>query len=1182
MKDYVSLHNHTQFSISDSLIWPDELFDKAKELGQSAIAVTDHGTLSGAWECLKASKRTGVKLIMGCEFYFVDDVDAPSGKVRHVILLAKNHEGYKNLLKASKLGFDNSKLVFNKVMPRIDWKILEECSSGLICTTACGGGILGNLINTRQLDKAYEQANRLKDIFGENLALEIQPHAMKRMSNNYNDYEDQMLVNHQLIRMGDNLNIKVIAATDAHFLTRDKYEAHDVLLAIGSGQPVRSRGRLKYNEEFYMKSRDEVYDFFYKYYKEKANEFCDNTLFFANMCEEPDWIDPKYSNPSGKELPTFPVKDQSDYGHFKTWLEGQENDVKKLDEDVSYLRYWCDRALHNKIAPSDIKLYKDRLEEELEVIEFRGFSSYMLIVADILDFCRKNNIHTGDGRGSCGGCLIAFLTDIHKADPIKYGLIFARFLNKFKTAYPDIDVDISSAGRDTVKAYIRKKYGEDHVAHVSNINTVTAKPYAKDIARVFEFGGDRKSAVKIGMDLADSIPSDPNKKEWTSICYALDNAPLFAAYAESKKYNQLKRFAEDFDHLFKAWGTHAGGIIIGKRPLVSIVPLRRDKEGNIAIEYDKDNAEENGLVKIDALAISSLDKVIMTLELIKLSGKTVPTRHTDYDNPDQATYDLISRGDTLCVFQLGKSMGTVDLCRKIKPKTIEDIALINALARPSAKNIREDFRAVRDGEKPMHLLHPDLKRAFGETLGFGLYEECLMYLAQDIAGWDLHKADGLRKLTKEKGKNPKKAKQLRKDFITNSVEKGFDKKMATKIWDEVVDKFQGYGFNKSHAIFYSMLGYQTAYLKAHYPLEFLTANLMHEVKSNAQSAKDNIAKIKEEIRRMNVKIIPPDINKSEMSYKIVDENTLMTGLDALKSIGKNSIPEIIEKRPFYSFDNFIDNVEGRLVNSGSVKALASGGCLDTFGRTRRQMYLYIDDYKKKLQAWKKRKTKIGEFAYPWPEEECPEWTVAEKCAMEFHYLGEALSGGLKERYPGFFNNRALNFSNLPNLFPETTDPYNKYYINSEKDGIIQGVIVEMREFPVKKETSKYFGQQMAKIRIEGPYGNQIVLTAFPRKLEYFYRRVRELAGSKVKLEPGIGIYCAGYANWYEGDISIVFEELMRVAPIPPLPKDLKPRKVAIKSHTRKSRKKSKKADPDKILEELENELIDEGHADILS
>lgn len=812
MTDFVSLHNQTFYSLLDSLIDPKDLFKRAKELGQSAIAITDHGSIGAAWDALKASRDTGVKLIIGCECYFVDDVTNINDKFRHIVLLAKNAIGYKNLLTLNKKGFDQGSFLGKKVYPIIDWNLLEQYTEGLICLTACGNGIINQLLIKNNFDEAEKTLLKLKKLFGDNLGLEIQPNNMKRGQNIYNDEIDQQFFNRRLIDLGKIHNIKVVPACNAHYLNKEDSDTHDVFLAIGSHQPKHSNYRLRYPvPEFYLKTGTEVKEFFSRNYGEEfSEELCSNTIYFSNLCETPDWIDPKFSNPSGKELPIFPVKDELDYKEFLTWSQLQSDDIRKLEEDKLFLRYHCEKFFDIRIKglndESRVK-YQARLVEELEVIEFHGFSSYMLIVADFIDWARRHDIAVGDGRGSVGGSLIGFLLGIHQADPIKYNLIFARFHNMDKTSFPDIDTDFAPSGRPKVQEYLRNKYGADHVAHVSNVNTITPKVYVRDIARACQLGGSKEEAVKIGNDVADCIPADIH-----SIDDALVKVPLFAEYC--KKYSEFILY-KNICGKYRAWSTHAGGIIISARPLTGLIPLRRDKDGALAIEYDKDKAEENGLVKMDTLGLSTLDTINETYKIIKSRGKELPPDVLDYDECDEETYKLITKGDTFCVFQFGTSAGTIDLCRRIKPRDINDLANINALARPSARDMRNDFIKTRDGDKKMTLLHPNLGRAFNSTYGFGLYEECLMYLAQDVAGWTLHSADRLRKLTKEKGKNPKKAQQWRSEFITDSVKNNVNEEIAKRIWDEVVDKFQGYGFNASLSVFETIDIYTSdgAYLK---------------------------------------------------------------------------------------------------------------------------------------------------------------------------------------------------------------------------------------------------------------------------------------------------------------------------------------------------------------------------------
>lgn len=1166
MTDFVSLHNQTDFSILDSLVPPKALLKRAKELGQKAIAITDHGTLASAWDAWKASKDTGVKLIIGCECYFQNDATNVNEKFRHVVLLAKNAAGYRNLLTLNKKGFDQSSFVGKRVYSVIDWKLLEQYSDGLICLTACGNGIISQLLMNHKMDEAETTLLKLKTIFGDNLGIEVQPNNMKRGSNIFNDEIDQFFLNRQLINLGKKHDIRVVAACNTHYLTKEESQTHDVFLAIGAHQPIFSNFRLRYPvPDFYLKTGDEVKTFFTRNYGEDlAQQLCDNSIYFADLCEVPQWIDPKFSNPSGKELPIFPVKDELDYVQFREWVATQPENIQKLEEDKLFLRYRCvirfDGRVKN-LTPEKRELYNKRIDEELDVLEYHGFSSYMLIVADFIEWARRHEIAVGEGRGSVGGSLVAFLLGIHQADPIKYNLIFARFHNKEKSSFPDIDTDFAPSGREKVQNYLRQKYGEDNVAHVSNVNTITPKVYARDIARACEIGGSKEDAIRIGNEVADCLPTEIH-----SIDDALNKVPLFAEYA--KKYPEFEKY-KDICGKYRAWSTHAGGIIISARPLTGLIPLRKDKDGALAIEYDKDKAEENGLVKMDTLGLSTLDIIGKTMQLIKEAGKTAPPDPIDYDDYDKPSYDTISEGDTFCVFQLGTSGGTIDLCRRIRPQSINDISYVNSLARPSARDMRNDFILTKDGKKPFALLHPTLGRAFNNTFGFGLYEESLMYLAQDVAGWSLHSADRLRKLTKEKGKNPKKAQEWRAEFINDAVKNNVNEAIAKRIWDEVVDKFQGYGFNMSHSILYSMTSYKTAYLKAHYPVEFLLANLMAEVKSNAPDAKSNIEKIKKELRKHRVKIVPPEINKSQLVYTIEEGNRLVTGLDAIKFVGDDAIKDIIAKRPFTDFFDFMVRVSSKAVRANSIQALAACGALDSFKIPRKMMFLYCSDYRKKLQVWlKKHDPSVDQFVYPWPSE--PEWTMPELYALEQYYLGESFICKPAVAHGQFFKDEHF-------VVQDVKKSKDKTNISS-----IKCIIRDFFEFRVKKE-GKYYGQPMIKAVIEDKFGEQCTCTIFPDRWKTVQERIQEL-NKKAEFGVGIALHFSGNTNNYEDNMGIILDHLFNISMPPSLPADLKAKKINLKEAKAKLAQEEffpteKPRDIKDLFEEIEDMLINEGLTD---
>jgi DNA polymerase III alpha subunit len=1595
MTQFVSLHNQTHFSILDALPSPKDLLLRAKDLDQPAIAITDHGSFAGAWDAYKAYKDTGVKLIIGCEMYFVPDLAHKNEeKFKHIVLIAKNATGYRNILSLNKKGFDNGVFFTKKVYPVIDWKMLESHADGVICLTACGNGIVSQLLMQKKFQEAEETLIKLHKLFKDDLAIEVQPNNLKRNANAYSEEIDQKFINHQLINLGKKLNIPIVPACNSHYLRKEDAETHDVLLAIGSHQPVYSNFRIKYPApDFYLKSGDEVKAFFSRNYGEEfAEQICQNSVMFANKCENPDWIDPKYSNPSGKELPVFPVKDEPDYDKFVAWLTDQDETTKSLDEDKQYLRYKAEEAFCNLGLDKKGKEYRDRLEEEIDVLYHCGVSSYMLIVADYVKWARNNGVSVGPGRGcltgdqlvltnngyrrldtikvgdkvyshtgklrsivntfkfdieeelvsiktfnggaqklvltkdhkifakkfelcseakiykyddgnigkyypvknpsnaewiaaqdlnkkdyifvpylkrksskikpfniskylspkdilendvilqpthktsifsirkiakklnisfekirklklgkdilssqekenlinyfnlngmsldewinyklntfnkikstinvdnnflyfvgrwigdgsfhskrgisicfnskdidgitkiknylqsigfhvcqenrinnntlltvsnfslfslfknifpnyssaknkslpswfrklnkeelhslilglhdadgsisgdmefittiseqlafevkeslwylgipsnihftpnpkrydkitqpsykitftgfkknkfaknlneegyfarideivklpkskttvyditvekdhsyltssgivhnSVGGSLIAYLLDIHKADPIKYGLVFPRFHNKLKQSYSDIDLDFSKSGRHKVIEYITQKYGNDNVAQISNLMEITPKVYVRDISRSCELGGSREEAVAIGNAVADSIPA-----EISTINSAIENAPLFSEYC--KKYPQFIKY-KALSNKYRSLGIHAAGIIIARRPLTGLVPVRTDKNGVTSLEYDKDVAEENGLVKMDILGLSTLDIIDKANEIIKSAGKQVPV--VDYEIYDEATYNLISSGDTYGVFQFGTSGGTIELCKKIKPKTIEDLAVVTTLARPASKDIRDEFIKTRNGEREIILMHKSLGRALNPTFGFPLYDESLLVLAKDVAGWDLNDADKLRKLTKEKGKNPEKVKKWKQEFIQGAQNNGIHKEIVEKIWENIIEPYGRYSFNKSHAVLYSMISYHTAYLKAHFPVEFLLANLMAEIGSNAPDAEDNIAKIKKEIVKYKVKILPPDLNKSQLSYTLIEDNKLLTGLDALKFVSDEAINDIIEKRPFKDFTDFMARVDSRKVRANTIQALTSAGCLDNFGLNRKTIYLYCSDFRKKLQVWAKKHDHTKEkFEYPFPKEQ--EWSKQELYALEKEYLGESFTCKKKDAYGDFFHGEYVLFRDLKRIKSKTQVPSTK------------AEIVSIFTFKVKKEGSKFFGQEMAKVTMEDVRGDQMSVTVFPDRFTDINKIIKNVYKNKVKFDVGTVVHFSGSASVYEEEVNLILDRVYDMKPPPQMPEDLKARKISLKA-------KKETAVSSDLFTELEDELINEGLLDL--
>lgn len=1133
---YISLHNQTHYSILDALSSPEELVNKAAELGMTSIAITDHGSFAAIWETYKLARKKKIKLIVGCEYFFKRD--PKQTHFNHIILLAKNAEGYKNMLSMNFEAFANSPPQSKKMFPVVTWDLLEKYAAGTICLTACGSGILAESIMEGKNAEAEQDLLRLVNIFGkDNLGVEVQANNLKRFASAYSKEIDQNLINRQLIKLADKHELRIVPSCNSHYTEKEDSSVHDFQLSIGSGQSVFSKFRLRYDlPEFYLKSEEEIKKFFKRNFGEEfATKIIGNTTYFADLCEEPVWIDPKFTNPSGKEMPNFPVQDQKDLPEFYEWLKNHPK-LAKLPEDAQYLRFRVDKGLRSKNL-QDNQVYHDRLEEEFEVIEMKDFSSYMLVVMDFIEFALSQNIAVGPGRGSVGGCLIAYLIGIHQSDPIEYDLIFARFLNKEKQGFPDIDQDISARGRDTVKNYLSIKYGKENTAQVSNIGTITPKVYARDVARSFEFGGSRDAAVGLANAIADSIDKDDKTLEEVE-------SGLFQEFCQ--KYPDIW-LNKKLVGKPRSWGTHAAGLVLGKRPLKGLVPLRLDKDGAVCLELTKDAAEEVGLVKMDLLGLKTLDIMDLTYELIKKNGKEIV-----FPIPldDKAAYDLIASGDNGCVFQLGGSGGTNDLCKKMKSTSIEDISAINALARPALKEYRDPYIKTKHGEKKVNLLHPSLQRSFGKSYGFGLYEESLFYLAQDVAGWDLNKADRLRKMTKDKGKYPEKVAALKEEFINDSVTNGIDRVLGTKIWEEVIDPFGGYGFNKSHSIMYSVISYQTAYLKANYPVEFLLANLMIESEGAKQDRDKNILQIKNELRNKGIKVLPPDVNKSQMHFTLIDDSTITTGFKALKSVGIDAINNIIELRPFKSFQDFMARVDSTKVRANTIQALAASGAFAGFGLSRKQVCSYVSDYRKKLTAWSKKHDPSKEaFIYPWKDDS--EWSAQDIYALEHKFMGESFSTSVRQAY--------LSLSKIPHVTINQVETLD----NKTKIASLVGIFSNPFEITIKKE-GKLYGKKMYKFNFEDFKGNACSVTVFPDGVEKVQNFIK--AKTKKKDIPEVfGMAFSGTVNYYNEIFGLVLSDVYSLELPPPIPADFKDKKDVKTSEI-----------TTQTLSEIEEEMADEG------
>ena len=682
-------------------------------------------------------------------------------------------------------------------------------------------------------------------------------------------------------------------------------------------------------------------------------------------------------------------------------------------------------------------------------------------------------------HNSAGGSLVAYLLDIHNVDPLEYGLIFERFQNAYKKDLPDIDTDFTSAGRDLVQKYCRNKYGYDHCAQVSNINKYTPKSVIPNLVKSMrnvmpDLIPAGENYVKLSNAIKDLIPEkDKEGKNIETLEQAISLSPKLKELAD--KCPDLMDYADKLIGLPKEFSTHAAGMVISDIPIVEFAPVRIDKNGIAAVQYEKNRCESIGLVKMDFLALSTLDVIDETIKNIKkTTGNDLVMEEIPLD--DVETYKMIQEGQTKCVFQLGNSSMMISLCKSLKPKNIVDIAVINALGRPSSsKEEREEYVARRFGGKRITYLHPALENSLKETYGLCVFEEQMMYVAKDIAGWDLSKADGLRKLTKLKGKNPKMALQLENDFINGIIEThNTSYEEAKTIWEKIILPFAGYGFNKSHAIQYSINSYYTAFLKRHFPAEFFAAYLKIKTNMGGIHKDIQISMAKAECKVFNIKIIPPDINNSGSNYEVLDRKTIVMGFSAIKGLGEKGVINIVANQPYSSFSDFLLRTEGRVINKLRMEALAKSGCFDKMNVARRDIFEFGKKNRDKFNLWVKKnydgyEENINCEEFPLKFENV-EWSIKEKLQYEMEVFGELISGDLSSLYPGFFTGIGSTLISQLKQLP------NRHNI------VVEFLVVELlREFKIGK--GKYTGQKMIKYRVSDVNGAESELTVWPTEYD---------------------------------------------------------------------------------------------------
>ncbi len=885
---FVHLHLHTEYSLLDGAARINDVVARAKELGMPALAITDHGVMYGVVDFYKACKKTGIKPILGCEVYvaprtMADRTPKVDDNLYHLVLLAENEDGYRNLLSLVSLGF--TKGFYYK--PRVDKEALATYSKGLVALSGCIAGEVATGILARENEKARRAATEYRDIFGPgNFYLELQDHQLP----------DQKTANRGLLEISAEMNIPVVATNDVHYVRREDAANQDILLAIQTGKSLDDPSRMKFqSKELYLKSPGEM-DILFDEHKQALR----NTLEIADRCnvlmDYGKYLLPHYAVPSGYTADTYLEK----------------------------LCYEGARRVYGGL--SDV--VKERLAFELGVIKQMGYSAYFLIVFDFIDHARQRKIPVGPGRGSAAGSLVAYSLGITNIDPLKYGLLFERFLNPERVSMPDIDVDICYERRGEVIDYVVRKYGADKVAQIITFGTMAARLAIKDVGRAMDIPYSEVDRV------AKLVPAELN----VTIEKALnDVAELKELYDRKPEIKDLIDTAAALEGMPRHASTHAAGVVITPEPLTHYIPLYKASDGPVTTQFAMGTVEELGLLKMDLLGLRTLTVVDDAVRLVwDSTGKELDIEKIPVD--DRATYEMLSRGETAGVFQL-ESSGMRSILRDLKPEIFEDIVALVALYRPGplGSGMVDDFIKNKHGVKKAKYLHPKLEPILKDTYGVILYQEQVMRIASDLAGFTLGEADLLRRAMGKK--KPEILAGLRAQFIEGARGNGVKEVIAGQIFD-LMEYFAGYGFNKSHSAAYALVSYQTAYLKTNYPLQYMAA-LLTSVKDKT----DKVSMYIEECRRMGIDVLPPDVNESKESFAVAG-NKIRFGLAAVKNVGIGAVESIILTRdkegPFSGYADFCRRQDTRTVNKRVLESLIKCGAFDSLGHRRAQLMAAVD------------------------------------------------------------------------------------------------------------------------------------------------------------------------------------------------------------------------------------------------
>ena len=956
MSEFIHLHNHTDYSLLDAAQSIDMMCDRLNDIGMDTIAVTEHGNLFSLIPFYKSAINNGIKPILGCEVYVSTgnhkdrhiDKNSKKWNYHHLLLLVQNNQGLQNLIQLVSIGF----LEGFYYKPRIDKDLIQKYSDGLICTSGCLAGEVNYYASIDDYDNAKRAALEYKEIFNDRFYLEVQNHGIP-----------EEIKSHKVLKkLSQELDIPLIATNDNHYAFEEHSDSHDILFCCGMGKELSDRDRLRYEpRQFYIKTQDEMHLLF----KDFPGAI-ENTQKIAESCNAEIKM-------GSYHLPEFPIPN----------LNGNTN-------PDHYLKQLCLDGLNERYSDITPEITQ-RLDYELGVIQKMGFAGYFLITQDFVNYAKTSKIPVGPGRGSAVGSLVSYSIGITDLDPLKYNLLFERFLNPDRISMPDIDIDFCIEGREKVIDYIKSKYGKQSVAQIITFGTMKAKSAVRDVGRVMGLPYGQVD------NIAKMIPNDPKM----TLDKAMKvNKDLKKTYDDSDTIKSLINHSQVLEGMHRHASTHAAGIVISPGPLTDYVALYKNPSTNdITTQADMKSVEDLGLLKMDFLGLRNLTVIDRTIRIIKKRhDKTIEISKIDITDPK--VFGLFSKGNTIGIFQF-ESAGMQEHLKSLKPTSLDDLIAMNSLYRPGPMGSIPDYIKRKHGKASISYLHPKLQDILEDTYGIIIYQEQVMQIANKIGGFTLAQSDLMRRAMGKKKKRLMSG--FKTDFIDGAIEKGIDKKIAIQIFD-LLEKFAEYGFNKSHSAAYALIAYQTAWLKTYYPAEYYSANLSSDINDT-----DRVLKLFDDAKQMGITILPPDVNQSFADFRVIDNSTISYGLAAIKNVGYKAAEDISLYRDNNSsyktiFDLFM--TDSTAINKKTLESLILAGACDNLHGHRAQQYLSVDKATRFGQLYTQNTNANQEALFsndtmdiPIPEmDEVEEWNQDECLSREKELIGFYLSGNPLEPY----------------------------------------------------------------------------------------------------------------------------------------------------------------------------------------